>query len=261
MVILAQFALRLSYGLALSMALTSPRQVTSGYFRNHAYVLLGLTVLATLVMFAGRSDGGISGEYGFVVPLLAAVLSYLCSAVWLYEKQRAGIVLLALMALASLAGAWLDQSRIGTTSEAAPSTLARVLHCLDPVTGGLLLGSTIAAMFLGHWYLNTPTMELAPLRRLLKLMAIAVVARGVVCGVGLALQWQEFGLSSTDLWFVALRWAAGVIGTAVLIWMTWQTLKIPNTQSATGILYVAVIATFLGELTSGLLSAGTEYPL
>ena len=37
--------------------------------------------------------------------------------------------------------------------------------------------------------------------------------------------------------------------------MSWQTLKIPNTQSATGILYVAVITTFLGELTSLLLSA------
>ena len=36
--------------------------------------------------------------------------------------------------------------------------------------------------------------------------------------------------------------------------MSWQTLKIPNTQSATGILYVAVITTFLGELTAQLLS-------
>jgi hypothetical protein len=260
MVILAQFALRLSYGLALSMALTSPRKVTSGYFRNHAYVLLGLTVLATLVTFAGQANG-MMGQYGFVVPLVAAVLSYLCSAVWLYEKHLAGIVLLALVAASSLAGAWLDQSRIATATESTGLTAATILHVLDPVTGGLLLGSTIAAMFLGHWYLNTPTMELAPLQRLLKLMAVAVVARAVVCGVGLGLQWQEFGLSSTDWWFVALRWAAGLVGTAVLIWMTWQTLKIPNTQSATGILYVAVIATFLGELTAGLLSAGTVYPL
>jgi hypothetical protein len=60
---------------------------------------------------------------------------------------------------------------------------------------------------------------------------------------------------------IALRWLAGIVGTAVLILMAWQTLKIPNTQSATGILYVAVITTFLGELTSLLLSAGTAYPL
>jgi hypothetical protein len=36
--------------------------------------------------------------------------------------------------------------------------------------------------------------------------------------------------------------------------MTYKTLKIPNTQSATGILYVGVIGTFLGELTSLLLN-------
>jgi len=36
--------------------------------------------------------------------------------------------------------------------------------------------------------------------------------------------------------------------------LTWQTLKIPNTQSATGILYAGVIVTFIGELTSQLLA-------
>ena len=40
-----------------------------------------------------------------------------------------------------------------------------------------------------------------------------------------------------------------------LLWMAWRTLEIPNTQSATGILYVAVIGVFIGELTGLLLSA------
>jgi hypothetical protein len=43
--------------------------------------------------------------------------------------------------------------------------------------------------------------------------------------------------------------------------MTWSTLKIPNTQAATGMLYVAVITTFLGELVGQLLSSGKAYPL
>jgi hypothetical protein len=37
--------------------------------------------------------------------------------------------------------------------------------------------------------------------------------------------------------------------------MAWKTLQIPNTQSATGILYVAVIGVFTGELLGLLLSA------
>ena len=61
---------------------------------------------------------------------------------------------------------------------------------------------------------------------------------------------------STSWWlFVALRWSFGLAGVLVLLWMTWQTRKITNTQSATGILYVAVIGVFVGELAAELLSA------
>ncbi len=63
------------------------------------------------------------------------------------------------------------------------------------------------------------------------------------------------------LLFIALRWLGGLVGVLILAVMAWQTLKIPNTQSATGILYVAVIGTFLGELISMLLSAESVYPL
>ena len=61
--------------------------------------------------------------------------------------------------------------------------------------------------------------------------------------------------------FVALRWLAGLVSVLGLAWLTWQTLKIPNTQSATGILYAAVILAFIGELTSQLLSAEARYPI
>jgi hypothetical protein len=60
---------------------------------------------------------------------------------------------------------------------------------------------------------------------------------------------------------VALRWLAGLVSVLGLAWLTWQTLKIPNTQSATGILYAAVILAFIGELTSQLLSAEARYPI
>ena len=42
LVILCQFLFRLSLGMAAGMGATSPRRVTSGYFRNHLYVLMGL---------------------------------------------------------------------------------------------------------------------------------------------------------------------------------------------------------------------------
>ena len=47
-----------------------------------------------------------------------------------------------------------------------------------------------------------------------------------------------------------LRWLSGIAGTLLLAAMTWQTLRIPNTQSATGLLYVMVVLVFIGESIS-----------
>ncbi|MEK6234125.1 MAG: hypothetical protein N2C14_05405, partial [Planctomycetales bacterium] len=89
-----------------------------------------------------------------------------------------------------------------------------------------------------------------------------LILRAVVCGTGLAVLLSSG--YSPDAWnagMLAVRWLVGLVGTAVLLVLTWIIIKIPNTQSATGVLYVGVIFTFLGELTSQLLSADTACPL
>ena len=60
-------------------------------------------------------------------------------------------------------------------------------------------------------------------------------------------------LDATGLALLWLRWLAGLIGLPILLLMSRWTLEIPNTQSATGILYVACLAVILGELTAQLL--------
>ena len=130
------------------------------------------------------------------------------------------------------------------------------------MSSGLLLGFTMAAMLLGHWYLNSPTMELAPLRRLILALAAAIAVQGGVSAAGL---WGniDMGHPFTTEWvlFLLIRWLFGLVGVSLLAWMAWQTLKIPNTQSATGILYVAVIGTFVGETMALLLSSESSFPL
>jgi hypothetical protein len=79
--------------------------------------------------------------------------------------------------------------------------------------------------------------------------------------LGLAGHLQAGSPDFIESLMIALRWISGVGGTALLIVMTRSTLRIPNTQAATGMLYVAVITTFLGELVGQLLSAKTVYPL
>jgi hypothetical protein len=253
--LLVQFLFRMSFGLALGMAITSPRKVTSGYYRNHLYVLLGLNVLATLVALSAPD------RFALWPALSAAILSYLGSVCWLYEKAGPGILALAAIAAVTLVGAW-SAGPLGAQLPPGAGPAWTILELLDPPTSGLVLGLTIAAMFLGHWYLNTPTMALAPLERLIKLMGLAIIVRAVVAVAGLALQVHTHGWHGTEqTLFLLLRWLSGLVGALLLSVMAWKTLKIPNTQAATGILYVAVIATFLGELTSLLMSSELASPV
>lgn len=194
-------------------------------------------------------------QFGFAVTL--ALSSYMAAVIWLYERKKAGSLSLAFIGVTALGAAL-----IATPWPADVSLLAAVLGVLDIVTGGLLLGSTMAAMFLGHWYLNTPTMQLVPLQRLVILMGVAVVARALLATTGLVLHWQASPPLQMTFWlFVAFRWLAGILGPLLMARMAWIILKIPNTQSATGILYAGVILVFLGELVSQLLSGDALYPV
>lgn len=252
--ILTEFAYRLAFGLALAMACTSPLWVTSGYFRVHSYVLLGLGALSALVAFSQPE------RFDRWPALTAAACSYAASVAWLYEARRAGRVLLLAVSAVSFAGAVMALPV--RSHDAAPAWGVAAMGGLDTFASGLLLGSAMAAMLLGHWYLNTPTMQLEPLKRLVLLLAAAVVLRALVSLLGLGLVVDAQGWPDHQrLIFLALRWLAGIFGTGGVAVMTWLTLKIPNTQSATGILYVGVITTFLGELTAQLLSGETLYPL
>jgi len=284
MAFLLQLIYRLAFGLAAAMAATSPRDVSGGYFRVHAYVLLGLNTLALLVSLSDASFDAWPCAAG-------AALSYFASVLWLYEAKRVGRIVLVLVSCAALAGAWQEspqrstslsfpgtvraaagashlgkgltstQGQAGNETDASENSrlAADLLACLDGPTSGLLLGATLAAMLLGHWYLNTPTMKMAPLRRLLVLAGAFLTLRMSVCGTGLWLAGGEFVTAQGA--FLGLRWGFGLLATAGLLAMTWQTLKIPNTQSATGILYVAVIATLVGEMTSLLLSGELAWPV
>lgn len=296
--ILLQFIFRTIFGVALAMTVTSPGVVTSGFYRVHLWVLMGASVFASLILFSGQAmpalavykyrcpDCQHAFEVGvpvdepltcpecqgsklvrlfsppmtwllkFLVPGLA-IASYLGSVAWLYERPRIGQAFLVAITVGGLLAACCGQAW-----QPGVPLLATILRAADLLTAGLLLGCVLTAMLLGHWYLNTPSMHLAPLKRLLMILLVVLALRILVCGSGLVLAAEKadsWGLRTWSL--ISFRWIAGFIGTSVFSLMTWQTLKIPNTQSATGILYAAVVLTFLGELVSQLLGVDMHYPL
>ena len=97
-----------------------------------------------------------------------------------------------------------------------------------------------------------------------------VSARSLLGGYTSFLVWRDLAASGTDLLsnfvlitlvFYGQRVLFGLVAPLTLSWMIWQTVKIRSTQSATGILYVAVVFVLFGELLSHYLLVSTGYPL
>lgn len=251
---LVEFLFRLGAGLAVTILIVSARQVNCGFFRIHSWILMGLATFASLVLYSRSSEYHLA-PLAIGLTIAAAVVSYVGAILWMYERAAAGKTafgLVALLLVAASPSAYLRSGRPWTLLENA-----------DFVTGSLILGSLLTAMLLGHWYLNFPGMKLEPLKMLVVVSAVAIVARSLFSAVGVT----QLGMlgklpESTIGWsFLAFRWLVGLICPGIMVGLTWETLKVPNTQSATGILYAAVTLVFLGELTAQLLSRGLPIPV
>ena len=68
-------------------------------------------------------------------------------------------------------------------------------------------------------------------------------------------------MMSIDGIFFWQRILFGLLGPAVLAYMTWETAKIQATQSATGILYVDFFTVMVGEVLAKYLLVATTVPV
>jgi hypothetical protein len=232
--LLVEFLVRFGFGMATGLVLTPATIVPGGFYRVNLLVVLGLATFAALL-------GHSAGTAGWLPTAVAAGVAWVGSVAWLGEKRRAGLLACAVCAVLLAAATVL----LDGPARAGVSLLS-----------GLVTGLTVHAMLLGHWYLNAPGMRVDALRRAID---VALAAWGLRLVVALAAVTGGTSLpGATDVTtsaLVSLRWLAGLVGLPVLLVMARKTLDIPNTQSATGILYVACLAAILGELTAQLLGA------
>ncbi|MHB1422726.1 MAG: hypothetical protein ACYC3I_05925 [Gemmataceae bacterium] len=239
---LVVFALRLAAGMMACLLLLPAAVINPRFFRTHFLTALALGGLS-LAFVRDSADWPLLTLLG-----IALLLAFAGSMVWGLEGAPGGRTFIVLTALALAAAlAWLEATlppcwRVGLAGDA---------------TSAALLGSALTAMLLGHSYLIAPTMSLRPLLRLLAVLTMAVFARIAVDGFALGCWTQTHSLVSLKggdaVFLLPLRWLLGFLAPLGLVWMAWRTARIRSTQSATGILYVAVIFCFLGELTSLLL--------
>jgi hypothetical protein len=248
---LAIFCLRLAAGLVACLLLLSPAQVNPRFFRAHFLAALALTAVAAIFLRESVD------AWLWIVLAAAMVLCALGSMTWMLDGAPGGRVLIVFTSPLLLTG--LALAGYQTRALGEPWWLF-----LDDFSSAAVLGSAMTAMLIGHSYLIAPAMSLTPLLRLLAALAATTVLRIGVTAGGLWL-WTGTAagttLDSEMILWLAVRWGIGFVGPLVLAWLAWETTRIRSTQSATGILYVVVILCFLGELTSQLLVARTDYTL
>ena len=245
---LADFALRLAGGMAALLLMTPWRVVPPRFFRTHCQVILGLLALAWLDLAREGPGGGMDG-----VAAGATAVAYVATVCWGLGLVRFGIPVTAVVA--ATAGALL----VRASWEPTPALWA--LDAAGRLASAFLMGSTLTAMLLGHHYLTAPAMSIAPLRRFVRCMAWGLGVRTALAAAGLA-TWLSGGVVATghggdaSPLFLAVRWGMGLVGPALATYLAWETVKIRSTQSATGILYIAMTLVLFGELSALVLSRG-----
>jgi len=239
-----------------------------GYFQMNALVILGLLALAVAVVLLHpfAALGGMTTA-ALALALAAAFLYYM--AIW---RERWDLCRwpLSLAVAACLAG-FLLAGR-GLVPPITPLPHRAPLLAAGLLASALLLGWSLITMLLGHWYLVAPRLTFRHLvvfcrallaltaLRLLTVLASLAVAAGVDTRVEPHPLHLLADLSAQGIFFwFRLLWGLAV--PLLLAAMALHCARQRSNQSATGILYVLVVGTFIGEITGYYLMVTTGVPV
>ncbi|MGH2705093.1 MAG: hypothetical protein ACRDJ4_08360 [Actinomycetota bacterium] len=214
------------------------RVVDRGHYRAATWVLFPLQAALSFALGRDLRTAGLITA-GAMAVFLAAAYSQRPLVEWITGG------------LASAAGLWVV-AQLGVDgcgcAAGAPQAFA----------GALFLGAVSHGMTLGHWYLNQPRLPIEPLRGagfiLLGSIAVSLVA-GLVSRPELIRARIGGGLlafSGAGYWWA---WLLLLAGTAILAVMVRATVATRATQSATGLLYIAMVTAIAAQFLMTLLLA------
>jgi len=193
---------------------------------------------------------------------MALAVAYVAALYLPGRRQARGLLLAATAAALLAAGAdgW------QTARPGGPGWM----FAAEALAAAGLLGTVIVAMILGHWYLVRPRLPVSHLVRFSLILGGAISVRAALCVAGLTLAGASSaaGLGATlmDLavhrgFFFWQRVFFGIVGPAAFAYMIHETARIKSTQSATGILYIAVIFVVIGEFLARYLAVSGAGPM
>lgn len=229
-------------GTLMLMVYTSFRWkiINRGYYRSTLWALWPLVALSSLMLPGALRWAGF-GLAAACLLLLAAVYSQRPLLEWVSGVACFGASVYLLVA-----------SGQGMASDEAWYPYAHVL------VGALVMGAVTHGMTLGHWYLNQARLPIDPLKEASYILfgalglsaLLGLVTRGWLL-VG-AVPGGLFPIAPSSYWWA---WALLVAATVVLAVMVHATIVSRSTQSATGLLYIAIVTALGGQFVLDLLAA------
>jgi hypothetical protein len=251
------FLILLGAGVMLACAASDPAAVILRWLRLGGILALSFATLAGF--FLWRRDvvpGHAAWGIGITCVLILAQLAFVQTAH--RQAQRVFCVLATIAGVAAAVA--LLRSVLDPRASGAPMVILATGCFLTAAASGLALMD----MLLGHAYLNAAEMTMAPFHRLNRLLLACLAVRGVLSMVvapvlqsrhPLEMFWNLFGL------YIGTRWLVGLIVPIVFVLMAGDCIRRRATQSATGILYVAAVLIFIGEMIGLYLLSETGLPL
>jgi hypothetical protein len=264
----------LAWGGLFALSIPPFFKVERGFYKSSASVYLAASLTTAIGLGLLASRGGASVGPGASSLWTAAVLWTLASAavaVYLYTlwtengllRSRAYALSLGLGLIALIANVTL-------LMPPGFGAVAAIAYALTAITSALVLGLVSGAMLFGHWYLIDLDMPVDYLRSYVRILGAVLIADLVALGLAILLP-AMFGnanaaaavreLFASHSGLLAVRLLLGPIATIILVWMCWQTLKIPQTMAATGLLYIAVMSVLVGEMLGRFILFRTAIPL
>ncbi|OLC53658.1 MAG: hypothetical protein AUH92_05525 [Acidobacteria bacterium 13_1_40CM_4_69_4] len=248
-------------GILTALLLASFQELGRFFFVLNAFLAFLLLCIAAPYRVTAR--GAAPGVFLLALLAMILVIAYL-AALLLLRAGRASTGLLVAAAAAALLATAAD----GWT--AADAAAAKWIFSANALAAAALLGAVTVAMLMGHWYLVRTRLDVSHLVRFARLYAVAVAARAAFLIVGLlgsglrSPSGLEHFLKATAVdrgFFFWQRLLFGILGPAACAGMVYETARIRSTQSATGILYIAVIFVVYGEFLARYLAVAGAGPM
>jgi len=254
------FLILLAGGVMLAATVADPKQVTLQWLRLAGIIALALAGVGMYFLLTRAGHATINTIIlSLFIALVLGQLAFVQVAWRSTQRWFAGI-----SAVASIVGATLIIRQLTSPeAQAVPQAVRGALQAIACAGVAAMTGFALMDMLLGHAYLTASKMTISPFMRLNRWLAGSVVFRAI-CAVVLAMALQAWRpvsmLGGIYGLYIGTRWLVGLVVPAAFVYMAHDCIKRRSTQSATGILYVAGILIFIGEIVGLYLVKETGLP-